>query len=247
MGLAIRIIPTLLHRGETLVKGVRFNAWRSVGHVQQAARIHAMRGVDELVILDIGATPEGRGPDFALVEKLTEGNFTPIAVGGGVRTIEDVEGLLRAGADKVVLGRAAVPPDQLLNLAAKKVGCQAIVVSIDIRDGHHWMNNGTFDLCLPAVTAAKTMAHHGAGEILLTSIDHEGMMEGYDLQLIEAVSQAVSIPVIAHGGCGTPQHALDAIKAGASAVAIGSMFLFESITPKDVAEYLAAQGVEVRL
>ena len=237
--LAKRIIPTLLHRGETLVKGKQFNAWRSVGHVQQAARIHAMRGVDELVILDIGATPEGREPDFDLVEKLTEGNFCPIAVGGGISTVEQVWRLLRSGADKVVIGNKSIPPHLLVKPVADKVGCQAIVVAIDHINGRC--------TAADAVESAKIMEAHGAGEILLTSIDREGMMEGYDLKTIEDVAKSVTIPVIAHGGCGCYEHMYQAIQAGASAVAAGAMFLFTDQTPRGAAEYLHGRGIEVRL
>lgn len=236
MMLAVRIIPTLLHRGETLVKGKQFQSWRSVGHVQQAARIHAMRGVDELIILDIGATPEGRHPDFALVEKLTDGNFCPVTVGGGVKTVEDVKLLLRAGADKVAIGKCAVNNYFFLRAVASAVGSQAVVASLDVRNGSWWI-----------AESAALLESRGAGEILLTSIDREGMMEGYDLDLIKAVSEAVSIPVIAHGGCGTYQHMLEAIQAGASAVAAGAMFQFTDNTPRGAAEYLAAKGIEVRL
>lgn len=260
--LATRIIPTLLHRGTTLVKGKQFNSWRSVGNVQQAARVHAMRGVDELCILDIGATPEGRGPDFSLVEKLTEGNFTPITIGGGVRTVEDVKLLLRAGADKVVIGTAVCERIEFVRDLAEIVGAQAIAVAIDYRitiDGRPClMGDGgtvpgvaqtTDGLLQPIhpVMWAKDLEILGAGEIILTSIDREGMMEGYDLEMIAAVSKSVSIPVIAHGGCGTYQHMLEAIQAGASAVAAGSMFQFTDQTPKGAAQYLAAKGIEVRL
>lgn len=233
MMLAVRIIPTLLYRGATLVKGRQFRSWRSVGHVQQAARIHAMRGVDELCCLDIGATPEGRGPDFDLVEKLTDGNFCPVTVGGGVRTVEDVKLLLRAGADKVCIKSAywSIPE------FARAFGSQAIVAAVDYIDSYRDVG----------IRNAMAMEQGGAGEILLTSIDREGTMEGYDLDTIKAVSEAVSIPVIAHGGCGTYAHMLEAIQAGASAVAAGAMFQFSDNTPKGAAEYLAAKGIEVRL
>ena len=232
MSLATRIIPTLLCRGRTLVKGKQFKAWRSVGVAAQAVRIHQARGVDELVLLDIAATPEGRGPDLALVEELTAGCFMPLAVGGGVRTVEDVRALLRAGADKVVI-RSASPA--LAEAAAAVVGRQGVIAALDYAPGQ-----------TSAVTRAREWECAGAGEILLTSMDREGMMAGYDLDTLADVAAAVDIPVIAHGGCGHPSHMLEAIRAGASAVAAGSMFLFTDETPRSAARYLGAAGVEVR-
>lgn len=245
--LAVRVIPTLLVRGRQLIKGQQFKSWRSVGVAIQSAKIHAMRNVDELCILDIGATPEGRGPDLSLIEELADGCFTPITVGGGLRSIKDIDDVLRAGADKVVFNTALFEAAGLLQDAAARFGCQAIVAAIDVKDGALAFRCGEYMLAadIPA-DVARIVEFQGAGEILLTSIDREGMMNGYDLDLIRSVSQAVSIPVIAHGGCGTPQHALEAIRAGASAVAIGAMFQFSDETPASVARYLADNDVEVR-
>lgn len=251
--LAKRIIPTLLYRGEQLVKGERFDSWRSVGHIQQAARIYAARGVDELCILDIGATPEGRGPDLDLVARIAEGNFTPLTVGGGVRTVDDVGALLRAGADKVAIGTGAFGRGSFLQEVTQKFGSQAVMVSIDVKGGciathcgrNVWRANVESSVAI--VTQAICAGKNGAGEILLTSIDREGTMQGYDLDLIHAVSEAVSIPVIAHGGAGSYEHMLQAIAAGADAVAAGALFQFTDATPRGAAEYLQERGVEVRL
>lgn len=258
--LSVRIIPTLLHRGLTLVKGVRFNSWRSVGNVMQAAKIYAAREVDELCILNIGATPNNESPDFEMVEKLTEGNFTPITVGGGVKSIDDVSKLLNAGADKIAVC-SAVPISDLLETVSARFGSQVIVVSIDI--GSITYSNGkkmqtlfvscgrghvTYcDLLYPPSQWAKWAEERGAGEILLTSIDQEGTMEGYDLDLIKEVADAVSIPVIAHGGCSGYEDMYSAIKAGASAVAAGALFQFTDCTPKGAAQYLKQKGIEVRI
>lgn len=239
MPLAKRIIPTLLCRGRQLVKGVAFNSWRSVGLVAQAVRIHQARGVDELVLLDIAATSEGRGPDLKLVEELTKDCFMPIAVGGGVRTVEDVKALLRAGADKVVIRTGGA---ELVRAVAPVVGCQAIVAAVDAKPTNH--GGGMYRW---ARNTAKEFQEAGAGEILLTSVMREGTMTGYDLYLIQDVSQAVTIPVIAHGGCGTYKHMLEAIEAGADAVAAGAMFQFTDQTPRGAAEYLQAHGVETRI
>lgn len=242
MGLAVRIIPTLLARGSKLVKGQRFSADRVVGHVQQAARIHQARGVDELCILDVSATPEGRGPDFDAARRLTDGCFMPITLGGGVTTREDMHGLLMAGADKVLWKTGLVRCPGGFRAAAREFGCQALVAGLDIIDGFVDIAPG-WDV----LTAAKWSEESGAGEILLTSVDREGTMQGYDLDLIRAVSQAVSVPVIAHGGCSGYEDMYQAIKAGASAVAAGALFQFTECTPRGAAEYLHAKGVEVRL
>lgn len=231
--LATRIIPTLLKRGDQLVKGQRFNAWRSVGHVEQAARIHQARGVDELCILDIAATPEGRGPDVAAIERLTDGCFMPLSVGGGVRTLEHVRALLRAGADKVVIRSGGYA---LVEEVSAAVGRQAVVAALDA-------NSLSYDWA----RVARNWEAAGAGEIMLTRMEREGTLQGYDVDLIREVSAAVGIPVIAHGGCGTYQHMVEAVKAGASAVAAGAMFQFTDATPIGAARYLAKHGIEARV
>lgn len=232
--LAKRVIPVFLQRGNSLVKGKQFNSWRTVGHVRQAVKIYQSRGVDELIYLDIAATPEGRGPDFDMVRNLADECFMPITIGGGVRSVEDVRRLLEAGADKVSICNHAVEHPEFISESAKIFGSQAIVIAIDaieIRSATQW---------------AKEVSNRGAGEILLTSVERDGMMEGYDLDLIKSVSQAVNIPVVAAGGCGTPEHMNQAIKAGASAVASGAMFAFTDVTPRIAAKYLAEQGIEIR-
>lgn len=226
VSLAIRIIPVLLRRGDSLVKGRKFDAWRIVGHPLQAARIYAARGVDELMILDLDA----ERPDLKIIERLTYDAFTPITVGGGIRVMSDIQDLLNAGADKI-----CIKSTQIVQEASSRFGQQAICASLEVRNG------------MDAIRQAKELEQMGAGEILLQSVDRDGVMEGYDLDLIREVSEAVNIPVIASGGCGTPQHALEAIRAGASAVAIGAMFSFTDYTPRNTATYLSEHGVTVRL
>lgn len=243
MSLATRIIPVVLCRGRVMVKGVAFDSWRSIGLAEQAVRIHSMRGVDELVLLDIAATKEGRGPDLKLVEELAETCFMPLTVGGGIRTVQDVRDLLRAGADKVVI-RSAGPT--LARAAADKVGSQAIVAAIDVTTLDGDIGPTPPDLLDIVRTVAIGWEQHGAGEIILTRCEREGTLNGYDIPLIRAVSQAVSIPVIAHGGCGTYEHMRQAVDAGASAVAAGAMFAFTDATPRGAAEYLIKSGVEAR-
>lgn len=249
MGLAVRIIPTMLVRGEHLVKGRQFNSWRVVGHPMQAARIYAARGVDELILLDISATPEGRGPDFAIVEKLSEWCRTPLTVGGGVRSVDDVRRLLRAGADKVSIGTACyLEPGFIIRDCSEYFGSQCIVYALDVLERTTVMTHcGKHGYSHDPLYCAQWAQDQGAGEIVLTSIDREGTLEGYDLELVRAVAHAVDIPVIAHGGAGTYQHMLEAIQAGADAVAAGAMWHFTDQTPAGAAEYLADHGVETRL
>lgn len=247
MGLARRIIPTILCRGRAQVKGKMFNPWRGVGLAAQSVRVHAARGVDEVVLLDVGATPEGRGPDLSLVEELAEALFCPLAVGGGVRTVEDVKALLRAGADSVVIGTAAIEDPTLLPKLRDSVGAQAVVVAIDYADGYVAKACAKYLTSIPVVPWAMECALHGAGEILLTSVRREGCMEGYDIQTLRQVIEAVDIPVVAHGGCGSYQHMLEAFQAGAEGAAAGAMFQFEDATPKGAAMYLDKRGIEVRL
>ena len=241
--LAHRIIPTLLCRGRQLIKGSRFDAWRSVGVATQAARIHQTRGVDELIILDIGATPENRGCDTGMIEELTADCFMPITVGGGIRVLEDVDGLFRAGADKVAIGTRV----ELIRPIAMKWGSQSIVAAVDVKDGTVWTHCGRKNTGYRPNDYAKMIEVIGAGEILLTSIDREGTMQGYDLDLVRRVSDAVSIPVIAHGGCSGRKDMVSAIEAGASAVAAGALFQFDDTTPQDCARHLAANGIEARV
>jgi cyclase len=250
MGLATRIIPTLLMRGDKLVKGRQFKSWRTVGLVEQAMQIHQARGVDELILLDIEATPAGRGPDLKRIERLTSGLFTPVTVGGGVRSVQDVKDLLNAGADKVAIGSAATDHETLHRMA-EAVGCQAIVVALDVsgdeEDWHIRTHCGRNPIYGDEPERwAQVAQMHGAGEIVLTSIDREGTMAGYDLELIRQVAQAVSIPVIAHGGCKSYEDMAAAIGAGAHAVAAGALFQFTDATPRGAAEYLATLGVETR-
>ena len=242
--LAHRVIPSLLVRNGALVKGVAFNSWRSIGSPPQAIRTHQARGVDEIIVLDIGATPEGRGPDFEMVARLTEGCFSPITVGGGVRSVEDVRRLLASGADKVAICTGG---PKLIGECAVRFGCQAIVAALDVKDGHATVRCGTHTTLQPAVGWARVCESEGAGEILLTSIDRDGTLEGYDLDLIKAVSAAVSIPVIANGGAGTYEHMRQAIEAGASAVAAGAIFAWTDATPRGAAEYLKAHSIHARI
>ena len=245
--LAKRIIPTLLVRGRTLVKGERYDGWRSIGHALQGAQVHAKRGVDELIVLDIAATAEGRGPDLDMVREITAGCFIPVTVGGGIRTIEHITALLRSGADKVCIGTAFWEVPGLVRRAAERFGRQAIVVSVDVRGGVCTSRCGRDQVHPDPVRAAMEAQNEGAGEILLSSVDRDGTMQGYDIPLIRAVSRAVDVPVIASGGCSGYPDMLSAFEAGADACAAGALFAFSDSTPKGAARYLKSKGLEVRV
>lgn len=254
MGLAKRIVPVLTFSGDTLIKGRGFAGDRSIGSVVQAAKIYGQRGADEIVLLDITATRDGRGPNLAVVGKVSQDFFTPLAVGGGVRSVDDVRNLLNAGADKVIVNTAAVETD-LIQRCADKFGSQAIVASVDYRlrrGEQRWLAQvharaGTQNTFWNPHALAVLHVQHGAGEILLTCIDCEGDMQGYELDYLRLIAGVVTVPVIAHGGCGTPEHALAALEAGASAVGIGSMFAFTDHTPRSTAKFLQQHGIEVRI
>jgi cyclase len=248
MPLCKRVVPTLLCKGRTLYKGVSFKASeRSIGHAAQAVRVHAARGVDELCLLDITATAENRGPDLGLVKELSEELFIPLTVGGGVRSCQDIDALLRAGADKVAIGSAAVEVRGLLAEASERFGRQAIVASVDVKGWRCTYRCGSKALRHAPKAWARWVEGRGAGEILLTSVDRDGTLGGYDLDLIREVSAATSIPVIASGGCGSYADMLAAIHAGADAVAAGAVFQYTDCTPRGAAKYLQKAGVCVRL
>jgi cyclase len=249
--LKVRVMPTLLFKDVGLVKGVRFDSWRRVGSVMQSIKVYNMRGVDELLFLDITATSETRPPDFETVDDIADECFMPLTVGGGVSNLEHVRRLLQVGADKVSLGTAAVEKPELIGEAADLFGAQCVVVSIDVRrlNGapEAYVRSGSEPTGRDAVELAREVEQLGAGEILLTSIDLDGTMEGYDLELISAVSSAVSIPVIASGGAGSYLDMLRAIESGASAVAAASIFHFTEQTPLEAKRFLREHGIPVRL
>jgi len=251
--LKVRVIPTLLWKNVGLVKGISFNSWRRVGPVLPAIKVYNLRQVDEIILVDITATPENREPDYTAIAEFTAECFVPITIGGGIRSVNHITSLLRAGADKVSLNSSTFGNPELVKIASSRFGSQCIVASMDVRkkaDGTYecYKNSGTLPTGKEAVAWAKTMEEYGAGEILLTSIDRDGTMEGYDLDLIKRVSSAVTIPVIASGGAGTYQHMYEAISMGnASAVAAASIFHFTEQTPIEAKKYLATHHIPVRL
>ncbi len=245
-----RVIPTLLTDGVSLVKGERFRSWRTVGSVVAAARVFSMRDVDELVLLDVRATPEGRCVSPEMVVSVAECLSVPLGVGGGVNTLPDFEATLRAGADKVVIGTIAIRDLPFVSAAAQRFGSQAVVVAVDAVDDSSnavAIEAGSVDVDMSPIDLALKAVDAGAGEILLQTVSRDGLQGGMNLPLIEKVSASVSVPVIASSGAGTYEHLLEAFTAGADAVAAGAMFQFTEQTPRGARNYLAARGVAVRI
>jgi cyclase len=247
-----RIIPKFLIRGGRLVKGVGFHHnFREAGNPVSTARVYDAYGVDELMFLDIDATLEGRETTGSIIERVSEEVFMPFTVGGGIRTLEQIARLLRSGADKVSITSAAVEDPGFVRAAASRFGDQCIVVGLDYAraaDGRLRLHThgGTRATDLDPVEFALRMQDSHAGEILLCSIDRDGTMSGYDLDMIYALSGRLDIPLIASSGCGTLAHCMEALQAGASAITISSMFLFSDHSPIKVRTYLATNGVPVR-
>lgn len=246
-----RIIPKFLVRNNRLVKGVEFfNGWREGGNPVSTARVYDSYGVDEMIFLDIDATPEGRLVDGSLIERVSEEVFMPFTVGGGVRTLEQIEALLRAGADKVSISSAAIENPNFVSLAASRFGDQCIVVNIDYKAGPNgnivYGNCGTAATGFDPLEWALKMEDAHAGEIMMTSINRDGTMGGYDLDMIHALSSRLEKPLIASSGAGSLKHCFDAFEAGASAITISSMFLFTDHSPIKVRSYLASNGLHVR-
>ncbi|MEX2457782.1 MAG: imidazole glycerol phosphate synthase subunit HisF [Actinomycetota bacterium] len=251
MTLAARIVPCLDVDAGRVVKGTKFVDLRDAGDPVELAGRYDREGADELVFLDITATVEGRESTMEVISRTAEEVFIPLTVGGGVRAEEDVRRLLRAGADKVGLNTAAVRDPSLLARCADRFGTQCIVAAIDAR-----RVNGSWEVVVEAgrtptgrdaVEWAAEAAELGAGEILLTSMDRDGTGEGYDLELLRAVTEAVNVPVVASGGAGAKEHFADAIlEGGADAVLAASRFHFEEITIADVKDHLAERGIPVR-
>jgi len=251
--LAKRIIPCLDVTAGRVVKGTNFVDLKDAGDPVDVARRYDEQGADEIAFLDITASSDQRDIILHIVEACAEQVFIPLTVGGGVRQVDDVRRLLNAGADKVSINTAAVLNPQLLAGASAKVGSQCIVAAIDAKqtDDGNWSvytHGGRLDSGLDAVSWARRVVELGAGEILLTSMDRDGNKNGFDLGLTRAVSEAVSVPVIASGGVGNLQHLLEGLtKGGADAALAASIFHFGAHTIREAKAYLAAHGVEVRL
>ncbi len=252
--LAKRIIPCLDVKDGRVVKGINFVELRDAGDPVEQASFYDAEGADELVFLDITATHEARETVQVMARAVADRVFIPFTVGGGIRTVEDMRAILRAGADKVSINSAAVRQPELITAGAAEFGRQAIVVAIDARrrtDGQSgwevFVNGGRVAMGLDAVAWAQRVEALGAGEILLTSMDGDGTKEGYDVALTRAVADAVAIPIIASGGAGTPEHFVEVLTEGrADAALAASLFHYRQLSVADLKSYLIERGIAVR-
>ena len=251
--LKTRIIPCLDVADGRVVKGVNFVGLRDAGDPVDAAKAYDAAGADELCFLDIHATHENRGTMFDMVTRTAEQCYIPLTVGGGVRTVQDVRDLLLAGADKVSFNSAAVANPDVVGEASVHFGSQCIVVAIDAKtvSPSKWeifTHGGRKSTGIDAIEFAKLVTQNGAGEILLTSMDRDGTKAGYNLPLTRAISDAVSVPVIASGGVGTLEHLVEGVKEGhASAVLAASIFHFGTYSIREAKEYMQAAGIPMRI
>lgn len=257
MSLAKRIIPCLDVDNGRVVKGVKFVDIRDAGDPVEVARRYDREGADEITFLDITATHDNRDTIVHVVEQVASEVFIPLTVGGGIRKLEDIRCMLNAGADKVGINSAAVFNPEFVKQAAEKFGSQCIVVAIDAKkvsaegEPDRWeifTHGGRKETGIDAIEWAKKMVDYGAGEVLLTSMDRDGTREGFDLALTRAISEAVSVPVIASGGVGDLSHLAAGVKEGkADAVLAASIFHFAEYSVQEAKEYMQGQGIEVRL
>lgn len=246
-----RLIPCLDVKNGRVVKGVNFENLIDAGDPVAQAKFYYDAGADELCFLDIAASEENRGVMLETVKKVAEVCFIPFTVGGGIKELQDFFDLLKSGADKISVNSAAIKNPQLISEAANKFGAQCVVMAIDAKKNSAgkyeiFTHGGKKPTGIDAVEWAKKVEELGAGEILLTSMDRDGTKSGYDLELIQKITAATSIPVIASGGVGKLEHLADGIKAGASAVLAASIFHFKTFSIKQAKEFLAGQNIAVR-
>lgn len=257
MGLAKRIIPCLDVENGRVVKGVQFVDIRDAGDPVEVAKRYDEQGADEITFLDITASHEGRETTIHTVEAIAEQVFIPLTVGGGIRTIEDIRNMLNAGADKTAINSAAIYNPEFVKEAAEKFGSQCIVIAIDAKKVSEPGEPGKWEIFthggrkptgIDVVEWAVRMTNYGAGEVLLTSMDQDGVKSGFDIELTRAVSEAVNVPVIASGGVGNLQHLADGVTNGkADAVLAASIFHFGEHTVEEAKLHMQEQGIEVRL
>jgi cyclase len=257
MGLAKRIIPCLDVDNGRVVKGVQFVDIRDAGDPVEVAKRYNEQGADEITFLDITASHHGRDTTIDMVKAIAEQVFIPLTVGGGIRTVDDIRNMLNAGADKTAINSAAIYNPEFVKEAAEKFGSQCIVIAIDAKkvsgegEANKWeifTHGGRKPTGIDVVEWAIKMTNYGAGEVLLTSMDQDGVKKGFDLELTRAVSEAVNVPVIASGGVGNLQHLADGITKGkADAVLAASIFHFGEHTVQAAKEHMQAEGIEVRL
>ena len=247
-----RIIPCLDVKNGRVVKGIKFVDLKDAGDPVEQAKIYSDGGADEICFLDITASNENRDTIYDVVEKTSKKCFVPLTVGGGVRSLEDINKLLNCGADKVSINTAAVKNPEVVKDSSKKFGSQCIVVAIDAkRSGNKWeifTHGGRNKTGIDAIQFSKKMEESGAGELLVTSMDRDGTQVGYDIELMSKISSNVNIPIIASGGVGNLDHLVDGIKLGnASAVLAASIFHYGKYSIKEAKEYLDSKGIPVRI
>ena len=247
-----RIIPCLDVKNGRVVKGINFVDLKDAGDPIEQAKIYSDGGADEICFLDITASNENRSTIYEVVKKTSEKCFVPLTVGGGVRSIEDINKLLNCGADKVSINTAAVQNPKIVMESSLKFGSQCIVVAIDAKkEANSWKiftHGGRNKTDIDAIKFAKQMEEYGAGELLVTSMDRDGTQKGYDIDLMKKISEMVNIPVIASGGVGNLDHLVDGIKLGnASAVLAASIFHYGKHSVKEAKEYLDSKGIPVRI
>lgn len=250
--LSARVIPCLDVDNGRVVKGIKFKEIRDAGDPVLIAKAYEEQGADELVFLDITASSDDRNTMIDVVKRTADTCFMPLTVGGGIRNVQNIRDMLLAGADKVSLNTAAILEPEIINKASSKFGNQCIVVAIDAKKKDAgwavYTHGGRKITQLDAIQWAKEVVNRGAGEILLTSMDRDGTKEGYDIELTKAVSDAVSVPVIASGGVGKPDHMADGIKKGkASAVLVASIFHFGECTIAETKAVMKKHGIPVRI
>jgi cyclase len=247
-----RIIPALLLRDGGLVKTVKFSKERYIGDPINAVKIFNEKEVDELCLLDIGATTEGRPPAYSEINEIVSEAFMPIGYGGGIQTMDHVEQLFKIGVEKVIMNTAAFENETLVKEASSVFGNQSIVVSIDIKKdiwGHYkiFTRSGKSKQKIDLITAVKKMQDLGAGEIILNNIDRDGTMQGYDIEPIDKISKAIEVPLVALGGAASIDDFVDAIQHGAAAVSAGSMFVYQGVHKAVLISYITSDTLEHKL
>ncbi len=246
-----RVIPTILWEGPSAVKGENFNSWRKLGPVMPAINIYVARDVDEIIILNLSPNKHGSQIDFASIGRFFQNCNLPLTYGGGISRLDQIEKLLAAGVDKVSIGTSCYANKSFVREVVREFGSQFVVASVDYKplNGRQvcFSRNGTHNEDVDAQSHSIEMVDLGVGELLLTSIEHEGCMSGYDTQLISDIRDRVSVPIILSGGAGKLEDFYEAVSNGADAVACSSAFLFTEITPKKVKQHLDQHGVHVRL
>lgn len=245
----IRIIPTILTDGMTVVKGKNFNNWRTVGNAQAIAMLYAKRQVDELMFLDVKARSSGTRISVDLVKIFSSLLNIPFSVGGGINSVDEATEYFRNGAEKIVLGTSAIKNPKLIHQIASKFGSQAVVVAVDVEQpGSEGVmcNSGSETPGISIEYLVKTSENYGAGELLIQNVKNDGEMKGYDLETILKVRKMTNLPIIASSGCGEAEHAIQAIHAGANAIAVGALFHFTESTPNSLHQQLYNQGISLR-